>query len=123
MPNHETNSCRRTRNRPPGRRDPRGVRCGLGLEDTEAQDPEHQVDLPEHGTLAGGTTVQILGKNLGGTLSVDFGSVPATTVTTVNQSQVLAVSPPGAELGSVDVTVTTTVGTTATEPADQFSYV
>jgi hypothetical protein len=76
---------------------------------------------PEHGPLAGGTTVQINGKNLGGVTAVDFGSTPSTLVTPVSQSEVDAVSPGGT--GTVDITVTTSVGTTAVVPADEFTYV
>jgi len=76
---------------------------------------------PEHGPLGGGTTVEIVGKNLGGVTGVTFGGVPATLVTPVGQSEVLAVTPAGT--GTVDTVVTTPLGSTAVTPADQFSYV
>lgn len=69
----------------------------------------------------GGATVTITGTNLGPTTSIDFGStqVPGFTYTattcTVN-------SPAGTAGSVVDVTVTTRGGTSATGPADQFTY-
>jgi len=77
--------------------------------------------LPQHGPEAGGTTVEILGKNLGGVTGVSFGTTAALMVTPVSQSAVLATSPAGT--GSVDVTVTTGIGTSVPVSADQFSYV
>ena len=76
---------------------------------------------PEHGPLGGGTTVIIYGKNLGGVTDVSFGTSPSSLVTPINQNEVLALSPAGT--GTVDITVTTAAGTTATGPSDQFSYV
>ena len=75
---------------------------------------------PEHGPLAGGTTVQIKGKNLGGVTAVDFGSTPA-AFSPVTQGEVDAVSPAGT--GTVDITVTTAIGTSAVVTADEFTYV
>jgi hypothetical protein len=76
---------------------------------------------PQHGPVGGGTTVKIIGKNLGGVVNVDFGGAPSAVVTPVSQSEVLAVTPPG--IGPVDTTVTTTSGTSATGTVDEFTYV
>jgi len=76
---------------------------------------------PEHGPINGGTNVVITGKHLGGIISVQFGSTPSTQVTPDSQSRIVAVSPPGT--GTVDITVTTTAGTSAVVAADQFTYV
>ena len=76
---------------------------------------------PAHGPLAGGTTVIIYGKSLGGVTGVSFGGSPSPLVTPVTQSEILAQSPPG--VGTVDITVTTTVGTSVTGSVDQFAYV
>jgi hypothetical protein len=76
---------------------------------------------PEHGPLAGGTTVDIRGRNLGGVTGVNFGATPATLVTPVSQGEVEAVAPPGS--GIVDVTVTGPAGTSATGTSDLFTYV
>jgi hypothetical protein len=78
---------------------------------------------PEHGPVAGGTTVKITGKNFGGVISVDFGGIPSTVVTAVSQNQVLAVTPPGTGAGTVDTTVTTGSGPSASGTTDEFTYV
>jgi hypothetical protein len=76
---------------------------------------------PEHGPVAGGTLVDIHGKNFGGVTGVSFGSTPAASVTPVSQGEIVAVSPPGS--GTVDVTVTTSAATSVIVAADEFTYV
>lgn len=59
------------------------------------------------GNIAGGTTVTITGNNFGGTageLDVLFGTVPASSVTIVSSTQLIAVAPAHAA-GTVDVRV------------------
>ncbi len=74
---------------------------------------------PTSGPAAGGTVVTITGTNLtGGT--VDFGPNAATGVT-CGATSCTATSPAGT--GTVDVTVTTAGGTSATSSADQFTYI
>ncbi len=75
---------------------------------------------PPDGPTVGGTLVTITGTNFTGTTAVDFGTTPATNVTVVSASEITADSPAGT--GVVDVTVTTPGGTSATSPADQFTY-
>jgi hypothetical protein len=77
---------------------------------------------PEWGLTTGGTQVVISGTNLGtaNTAKVYFGSNPGTIVSD-NGSEIVVTSPPGAP-GTVDVTVTTAGGTSATSAADQFIY-
>jgi hypothetical protein len=74
---------------------------------------------PSSGPAAGGTPVTITGTDLGGAMTVLFGSTSA-AILTDTPTQITATSPPGT--GTVDVTVTTPSGTSATGPADQFSY-
>ena len=76
---------------------------------------------PTSGPTAGGTTVTINGTNLTGVAGVGFGTVAAASFISVSDSTLTAVSPAGT--GIVDVTVTTPGGTSATSPADQFTYV
>src|SRR5271165_5271939 len=76
---------------------------------------------PNEGPQAGGTSVAINGTNLSGASAVKFGSTNAATYTVNSATSITAVSPAG--MGSVDVTVTTPDGTSATSSADQFSYV
>jgi hypothetical protein len=76
---------------------------------------------PNQGKEAGGTAVTISGENLAGG-TVKFGTVEATEVTVnAGGTQITAQSPAGT--GTVDVTVTTLGGTSATGPGDLFTYV
>lgn len=76
------------------------------------------------GPLAGDTGVTIEGTNFSGTTAVDFGATPASSYT-VNAAgtAITAISPASASPGTVDVTVTTSVATSAVTPADAFTYV
>jgi hypothetical protein len=75
---------------------------------------------PNAGLLAGGTSVTITGTALSGATAVKFGATNATSFTVNSATSITAVSPAGA--GTVDVTVTTPGGTSATSASDQFSY-
>ncbi len=74
---------------------------------------------PSTGPPSGGTSVTVTGTDLAGATAVDFGSTPG-IVTADSATSLTAVSPAGT--GTVDVTVTTPNGTSATSPADQFTY-
>ncbi len=78
---------------------------------------------PSLGPTAGGTSVTITGTYLvpGLVQSVHFGSEAAPG--TINGKGVLTVTSPAQAAGTVDVTVTTTDGTTAMTSADRFTYV
>src|ERR1019366_6364042 len=73
---------------------------------------------PSSGPAAGGTVVTVTGSNLSGG-SVSFGTAAASAVT-CTASSCTATSPAGT--GTVNVTVTTTAGTSATTAADQYTY-
>jgi len=73
---------------------------------------------PASGPATGGTVVTISGSSLSGG-SVTFGAAAAASVP-AGATSCTATSPAGT--GTVDVTVTTTGGTSATSPADQFTY-
>jgi len=75
---------------------------------------------PRKGAATGGTVVAITGHNLGGATAVNFGANAATHVRVVTGKIVLATSPAGT--GTVDVTVVTPLGTTATSSKNQFTY-
>ncbi len=75
---------------------------------------------PASGPAAGGTAVTITGTNLSGATGVSFGGT-AGTITADSSTQVTATSPAGS--GTVNITVTTPGGTSATTSADQFTYV
>ena len=75
---------------------------------------------PTAGPTAGGTSVVITGTNLDSATAVDFGA-NAATVTADSATSITATAPAGSA-GAVDVTVTTAGGTSATSPADVFTY-
>ena len=76
---------------------------------------------PANGPATGGNMVTISGLNFGGTTAVDFGAAAATSFSIQSATQITAVAPAGT-LGTVDVTVTSPGGTSATSTADQFTY-
>jgi hypothetical protein len=75
---------------------------------------------PTFGPAAGGTLVMINGTGFTGAPIIRFGMTVATSFNVGSATSITAVSPAGT--GIVDVTVTTPGGTSATSPADQFSY-
>ena len=75
---------------------------------------------PTLGPPAGGTTVTLTGVDFSGATAVAFGVTAASSFTVVSGTSVRAVSPSGT--GTVDITVTTPYGTSATGSADRFSY-
>jgi IPT/TIG domain len=77
---------------------------------------------PSSGATAGGTSVTIIGTNFTGTTAVRFGSTNATSFAVNSESSITAISP-AETAGTVNVTVITPAGTSATSFADQFSYV
>lgn len=78
---------------------------------------------PINGPAAGGTTVQITGSGFTGTTAVTFGTVPVVTYTVNSDASITATSPESFAAGTIDVTVTTIAGTSATSSADQYTYI
>ena len=76
---------------------------------------------PSSGPLAGGDTVTITGTGFTGATAVKFGSTDAAAYSIVSDTEITATSP-ASPAGTVDITVTTPGGTSATAPADQFTY-
>lgn len=96
----------------------------IALAQAPAQQPPMISGIsPAQGVLAGGTTVTITGAHLTGATAVSFGAVPATSFTVNNDGSITAIAPAAAGVGTVDVTVTTVVGTSATVAADRYSYI
>jgi IPT/TIG domain-containing protein/HYDIN/CFA65/VesB family protein len=82
---------------------------------------------PTSGSKAGDTTVTIKGFGFTGATKVLFGQTAEASFTVDSNTQITAISPPLGNLVckcplTVDVTVTTPGGTSATSPADQFTY-
>jgi hypothetical protein len=69
----------------------------------------------------GGGVVFIRGRNLTGATSVKFASTPALSIMVVSDHLVLAIAPPEPS-GTVDISVATVHGTSATSNADRFTY-
>ena len=85
------------------------------------------VDLvsPVAGPTLGSTLVSISGTDFTDATSVQFGAAAAGGFTVVSPTSMTATSPgtsPGGTAGTVDITVTTPIGTSATTAADQFAY-
>ncbi|MFF0431765.1 IPT/TIG domain-containing protein [Streptomyces sp. NPDC004327] len=77
---------------------------------------------PASGPATGGTQVTITGTGFTGASAVHFGATPATSFTVTSATSITATAPAGVE-GTVDVTVTTDNGTSATGTAAQYTYV
>jgi len=75
---------------------------------------------PANGSSAGGTSVTITGTNLSSATAVKFGTASGTI--TANTATSITVTSPAGSIGTVDVTVATLGGTSATSAADKFSY-
>ena len=77
---------------------------------------------PSSGSLAGGASIIITGTNFSGASAVKFGGLNAMSFTVNSATQITAVDPGVSSPEMVDVTVTTTGGTSATSSKDQFTY-
>jgi alpha-tubulin suppressor-like RCC1 family protein len=75
---------------------------------------------PSYGPTYGGTQVAIGGTQLGGTTSVRFGNVNATSFKVTSKTSLVAVAPPGA-IGKVEIRVTNASGVNSKSP--HFNYV
>ncbi|MBS2964979.1 IPT/TIG domain-containing protein [Actinocrinis puniceicyclus] len=77
---------------------------------------------PSQGPKSGGTAVTITGSDFTGTTAVKFGTVAATSFTVISDTSITATAPPAAAVGPIDITVTTSPGTSATGAADRYTY-
>jgi hypothetical protein len=73
-----------------------------------------------YGPAAGGTTVTLTGTGFTGVSAVDFGATPASFVFKSDNS--ITATSPNAPAGTVDITVTTAGGASATSGADTFTF-
>jgi len=76
---------------------------------------------PTSGTTAGGTSVTLTGTSFTGATAVSFGGTAAASFT-VNSATSISATSPAHAAGTVDVTVTTPSGTSATSVLDQFTF-
>jgi cysteine-rich repeat protein len=97
-------------------------RAYLSLAPTFAPQPRLTSISVTMGPATGGTSVTIAGTGFSGVTAVDFGTSSAASFTVNSDTSITAVSP-AASGGTVDVTVTSAGGTSATSSADQFTFV
>jgi hypothetical protein len=97
---------------------PQGPECDVGA----VEDPLPRVSAvsPTTGLNTGSTSVTISGSGFTGATAVHFGASLATIM--IVDPETITVSSPPESPGPVDVTVTTPVGTSDTNPADVFVY-
>lgn len=69
---------------------------------------------PDQGPTAGGNQVTIAGTDLGGATEVEFGDNPAASFMVEGHTQITVPNAPAGAVGTVDVTVTTAAGSSAT---------
>jgi hypothetical protein len=95
----------------------------IGYEFSTGGSPEPSVTAvePDEGPEAGGGSVVIRGTHLYHVTSVQFGNTPARAFKVLSSAAVSAEAPAGT--GSVDITVTSASGTSATSAADRYGYV
>jgi hypothetical protein len=75
---------------------------------------------PSSGPTGGGTAVTIQGSGFTGATAVLFGGASATGIAVEGDTVIVATSPPGN--GTVNISVTTPLGSSAIVPASQFAY-
>jgi hypothetical protein len=99
---------------------------GIVLENTTTPPPPNPPSVtgvsPGSGINSGGTTVVINGNNLATTNAVKFGTVAAASFSGATSTSVNAISPAGTAGKTVDVRVTTPVGTSPIVTGDEFTY-
>ena len=83
--------------------------------------PLRHRDQPDGWPTAGGTSVTINGANLSSASAVNFGATPG--IITAESATAITATSPAESAGTVDVTVTTPGGASATSSADKFTYV
>ncbi|AET70824.1 cell wall-binding protein [Desulfosporosinus orientis DSM 765] len=75
---------------------------------------------PSSGPESGGTIVTISGTGFTGATSVNFGPAVGTNLSVISDTLISVTSPAGT--GTIDVTVTTPGGTSASNSSDEFTY-
>lgn len=77
---------------------------------------------PNNGSTAGGTAVTVSGTGFTSATVVNFGAANPAAFSVTNPTTIAVASNPAGSAGTIDVTVTTPCGTSATSAADQFTY-
>jgi hypothetical protein len=84
--------------------------------------PNIMAVAPNSGSIAGGYAVTISGSGFTGATRVALGGVAASSFTVNSDTSITAIVP-AESAGTVDVTVTTAGGTSATSSSDQFTFI
>jgi hypothetical protein len=95
------------------------AQCGYGY--GYGTSPAVDAISPTMGSTAGATTVTLTGCGFTGATSVHFGATASTNFTFNSDTKITATSPAHAA-GVVNVSVTTPLGTSSSQPGNQFSY-
>ena len=101
--------------------EPGTTNCGTITFIVQAVAPSVTSVSPTSGPSSGGTSVTITGSALTGATGVSFGGTAASSFT-VNSDTSITATAPAHGSGTVDITVTTTGGTSTTSASDQFTY-
>jgi hypothetical protein len=78
---------------------------------------------PDNGPTTGGTIVVVTGKNFAAPLTINFGSVPATSFNINSATQITVLSPSSATAGPTDIRVTKGADVSPVNPKAKFTYV
>jgi len=77
---------------------------------------------PASGSMAGGDTVTVSGTGFTGATAINFGTEAAASFSVVSDTEITAVTPAWTSVGSGDVIVTTSAGTSAISSASVFTW-
>jgi len=100
-----------------------GLRSAISEADLYTYDPAVTGLDPAHGSAAGGNQVTIIGFGFSGTPTVMFGTRKATGVSLLGSTTITATAPAGKAGKTVDVTVTTSDGTSVPNGAgNDYTY-
>ena len=100
-----------------------GQSATSGTNYTYVATPSVTAVAPTAGPTGGGTSVVVTGTNFAGATAVRFGAIAATSFVVNSNTQITATAPAGTGGASVNITVTTAGGTSATAPANRYGYV
>jgi hypothetical protein len=78
---------------------------------------------PNRGSVEGGTLISLTGSGFSNASEVSFGSQPGSRLRVISDTRITVDSPAVNKSGTVDITVTTPGGTSATTSADRFTYI
>ena len=76
---------------------------------------------PNFGETVGGHSVDIIGSGFTGVIAVNFGSIPATSFSKVDDRHIIAIAPPGS-VSTVIVSVITESGTSSASSGSYYAY-